>query len=74
MFRPLLLALLDLLKPRLIVAIGQDAVKGLADLGVSASPVRHPSYGGKADFVQGLASLYGNRALDRTRQPQLALE
>lgn len=70
--RPLLLELIDLLQPTTIIAIGNDAEKGLEDLGVTASRVRHPSYGGKADFVSGLARLYG-RALPQPRQAALAI-
>lgn len=57
--KPLLLELLALLQPQTVIAIGNDAEAGLCDLGVKASRVRHPSYGGKADFVSGLSRLYG---------------
>jgi len=57
--KPILLELMDLLQPTTIIAIGNDAQNGLADLGIGASGVRHPSYGGKSDFVAGLARLYG---------------
>lgn len=62
--RPLLVWLLDALQPRNIVAIGRDAHGALEDLGVSAMPVRHPSYGGQAEFIGGLATLYGLSAAD----------
>lgn len=56
---PILRSLLDILKPTTVVAIGNDAEIGLSDLGIKASRVRHPSYGGKSDFISGLAALYG---------------
>jgi hypothetical protein len=52
--RSSLVALLELLRPSKIVAIGNDAANGLEDLGVGCIKVRHPSYGGKRDFVEGI--------------------
>lgn len=57
--RPLLTWLIANLKPKLIVAIGRDAELALADMGIAASPVRHPSYGGQGEFIEGMRSLYG---------------
>lgn len=57
--RPLLLELLDLLKPSTIVAIGNDAELGLMDLGIKCLKVRHPSYGGISDFERGISSIHG---------------
>jgi uracil-DNA glycosylase len=57
--RPILLNLIELIQPNAIVAIGNDAEVGLRELGISAARVRHPSYGGKSDFVSGLARIYG---------------
>jgi hypothetical protein len=57
--RPLLIELLDLLKPSTIVAIGNDAEVGLIDLGVECLKVRHPSYGGISDFERGISSIHG---------------
>ncbi|WP_370399012.1 uracil-DNA glycosylase [Sulfitobacter sp. JB4-11] len=56
---PFMLALLDLLKPKKLVAIGRDAGSALADINVKVSMVRHPSYGGQADFISGIQSIYG---------------
>ncbi|MGH7812801.1 MAG: uracil-DNA glycosylase [Candidatus Binataceae bacterium] len=53
-----LVDLLDFLKPRRIIALGADAQKALARLGISASGVRHPSYGGQADFAAAIRKLY----------------
>ncbi|MCO6364376.1 uracil-DNA glycosylase [Paracoccus sp. 08] len=55
---PFMLALLKLLKPRKLVAIGQDAGLALADLQIDVSVVRHPSYGGQADFIAGIQDIY----------------
>ncbi|WDY56231.1 uracil-DNA glycosylase [Pseudomonas sp. PSKL.D1] len=53
--------LFDILKPRRIVAIGNDALKsGLKISGkASCCKVRHPSYGGHNEFVEQISSLYG---------------
>jgi uracil-DNA glycosylase len=57
--KPLLMALLEMVQPRQLIAIGRDAQAALADMGVSAAAVRHPSYGGQAEFISGLYSHYG---------------
>ncbi|MCM5704027.1 uracil-DNA glycosylase [Larsenimonas salina] len=41
-----------------VVAIGNDASKAIASLGVDALKVRHPSYGGKKDFRLQLSEIY----------------
>lgn len=56
---PLLLWLLELLRPRTVFAIGRDAQHALVDLGVSATPIRHPSHGGQAEFVETACKYYG---------------
>ncbi len=61
--KPLLTALIDLLRPSKIVAIGNDAAGGLHDLGFNCLRVRHPSYGGVADFQRGMRSIYGQTGL-----------
>lgn len=55
---PLLEALIEMVQPARIVAIGRDASQALADLGVACDAVRHPSYGGQAEFVAGMHALY----------------
>lgn len=57
--RPLLMWLLATLQPKTVVAIGRDAQLALADLGVAAEKVRHPSYGGQAEFIDGVYAHYG---------------
>lgn len=67
--RPLLVWLLEALQPRAVVAIGRDAQLALADLGIAAEQVRHPSYGGQAEFLDGMYGRYGVR-----RPPEMAGE
>ena len=57
--RPILEQLIEILQPSTIVAIGNDAELGLADLGIACLKVRHPSYGGITDFECGIAKIYG---------------
>lgn len=56
---PLLMALIAMIAPRRIVAIGRDASLALAGMEVPVATVRHPSYGGQAEFVAGVCALYG---------------
>lgn len=57
----ILFTLCKLLKPRRLVAIGNDAE--VAALKVYDSrkvkKIRHPSYGGKSEFLLGMQALYG---------------
>jgi uracil-DNA glycosylase len=41
--KPLLMAVLEMVQPRQLIAIGRDAQASLADMGVTAAAVRHPS-------------------------------
>lgn len=52
-------ALIDSLGIRHIVSIGQDAATYAEKFGVKVSCIRHPSYGGVADFRRGISELYG---------------
>lgn len=65
---PLLEALIAMIRPERIVAIGRDASTALADLGVTADSVRHPSYGGQSEFMAGMYDLY---SVDPVDQPLL---
>jgi hypothetical protein len=56
---PLLKILLKMFEPERLVAIGRDAQLALKDLGIPVTMVRHPSYGGQAEFMSGLYDLYG---------------
>ncbi|WP_370875489.1 uracil-DNA glycosylase [Methylobacterium amylolyticum] len=45
-------------RPKTLVAIGRDAEAALADLGIQAERVRHPSYGGQGEFLARMTELY----------------
>jgi hypothetical protein len=55
----LLLALVDMVRPKRIVAIGRDAGLALSTLHLPVYVVRHPSYGGQSEFIGGVCALYG---------------
>lgn len=65
---PLLTALIAMIKPRRIVAIGRDAGMALKDLDVTVETVRHPSYGGQAEFISGINHIYGLTSDDDDRK------
>ncbi len=69
---PLLLALIEMIRPRRIVAIGRDAGMALAGIDIPVKVVRHPSYGGQAEFIAGVHEIYGV-VQDRTREETLEL-
>jgi len=46
------------LKIKHIVAIGNDAQQCLTKMNINYTAIRHPSYGGQTDFVNGLEKLY----------------
>jgi hypothetical protein len=56
----LLAELIAMLRPRRLVAIGNDAAKATSRLATTSQSiqVRHPSYGGQKDFVRQIQSLY----------------
>ncbi|HXZ02055.1 MAG TPA: uracil-DNA glycosylase [Stellaceae bacterium] len=56
---PLLTALIAMIQPRRIVAIGRDAGMALAGIDIPVYVVRHPSYGGQAEFIAGVHEIYG---------------
>jgi hypothetical protein len=56
---PLLIALIAMIQPRRIVAIGRDAGLALAGIDIPVQVVRHPSYGGQAEFIAGVHEIYG---------------
>lgn len=61
-------ALISWLKIKKIVAIGGDAVAYAEQFGLRVIAVRHPSYGGTADFRQGIRTAYN------LKTPRPALE
>lgn len=48
-------AIIAMVEPKHVVAIGNDAHAAVSGLGRRCSMVRHPAYGGKADFLAGVA-------------------
>ncbi|MBE0704141.1 MAG: uracil-DNA glycosylase [Afipia sp.] len=62
--RHIMVGLIHLLSPSRVLAIGRDAQLALEDLGVTAEKVRHPSYGGQAEFIAGVSTHYGLDAAD----------
>jgi hypothetical protein len=58
---------------RRIVAIGQDAASYASSFGVEVVTVRHPSYGGLAEFRHGIRQLYGLRQRDARTDAQVDL-
>ena len=57
--RHIMVTLLDLLAPKAVLAIGRDAEAAMADLDIVAKQVRHPSYGGQPEFIDGVLAHYG---------------
>ena len=43
--------------------LSQALLNALSDLEVSAWPVRHPSYGGQSEFIDGMHIHYGHGGL-----------
>ena len=52
-----LVELLNEFKPEMVVAVGNTADRSLTNLEVEHMKVRHPSQGGKADFVAGFLAV-----------------
>jgi hypothetical protein len=69
---PLLQALVSMLQPKRIVAIGRDAHLALDGLDIPITAIRHPSYGGQREFIDGMFQLYG--IADTLRAPELPFE
>jgi hypothetical protein len=72
--RPLLFWLLETLRPKRIVAIGRDAHAALTEMNIRAVYVRHPSYGGQADFMRGMAKQYDAPRANTSGDAQTSLE
>lgn len=70
--KPILEALISTLQPKHLVAIGRDAQAALTDLGLEATAVRHPSYGGQSEFIGRLEEFYCVRCKP-AREAQLHL-
>jgi hypothetical protein len=59
MGEPFIQRVIALYAPELIFAVGRKAERSLSALGVDHVALRHPSQGGKADFIAGLRSAVG---------------
>jgi hypothetical protein len=70
----LLQSLLEMLRPRQIVAIGRDAQMALGEFGVPTKAVRHPSYGGQNEFMATMYALYGVEETRETDELALPLD
>ncbi len=71
----LLTALIAMIQPRRIVAIGRDAGMALAGIDIPMQAVRHPSYGGQSEFIASVHAIYGvveNRAREEALELPLA--
>jgi uracil-DNA glycosylase len=55
---PFIEHILTLYQPDTLLAVGRVAQGALASLGRSAVPLRHPSQGGKPEFMRGLSAVY----------------
>lgn len=61
-------AVINVLKPKQVLAIGGDAQKAVANMGIHSVQVRHPSYGGQNVFIRQIEEAY---ALPPDVQPDL---
>lgn len=66
-------ALIQLLQPARLVAIGRDSAEALDDFDLPVVCVRHPSYGGQADFIAQIEAAYDLSAAPRRDQLTLPL-
>ena len=64
-------ALLNLLNPDKIIAIGSDAHKAVDSMGINSVQVRHPSYGGQNVFIRQIEEAYD---LDSNVTPDLFMQ
>ncbi len=69
---PFLAALVAMVAPRRIVAIGRDAGAALSGIDIPVTTVRHPSYGGQTEFMASMYEIYGLDAY--AAEPQLPLQ
>ena len=59
--KEILVSLLNRIRPKHVVAIGNDAAAAAKQVspGLNVLCVRHPSYGGQADFARQISAIYG---------------
>ena len=51
--------LIEILRPKKVIAIGRDAQAAMVKLGIESVQIRHPSYGGQSEFFTALTEIYG---------------
>jgi hypothetical protein len=56
--RDILLTVFEWLRPATVVALGADAENAVLSVGYKCHRVRHPSYGGQADFGREICKIY----------------
>ena len=56
--RHILLTLLEWLQPTIVVALGADAEAAATNIGYACRRIRHPSYGGQAEFAREMCNIY----------------
>ncbi len=56
----ILKSLINIIKPKYLVSVGNDAYDAIKNTGfdIECFKVRHPSYGGKKDFIYTISRLY----------------
>jgi len=64
-------ALLSWACPSRLIAIGNDAKNGLTRLNLECYQVRHPSYGGTAEFIAKISELYSLKSRGASAQSTL---
>lgn len=57
--RDILTTVFEWLEPTEIVALGADAEAAVVSIGRNCHRVRHPSYGGQAEFARDISDIYG---------------
>jgi Uracil DNA glycosylase superfamily len=62
-FAPLVAELIDIFQPKDVLAVGRKAQRTLADTGVEATYVRHPSQGGATAFRTGVLEVLSEGGL-----------
>lgn len=59
MGQPFVERVMDLFDVQVVLGVGRKAQRTLLELGLNHAPLRHPSQGGKADFIAGLREALG---------------
>jgi uracil-DNA glycosylase len=49
--------LIDMLEVENIIAVGKNAYKTICEIKIETKYIRHPSYGGKVEFIEGIKTI-----------------